>query len=580
MIAPAERAIVFDFDGVVIDSMGVQEKAFKSCYASLCGGGAPPWQEFTSMSGAGLPHIISSLGLPDEMVDMYRSACTELLHEVHPVSGMPELLERLRRRGHPVGMCTGKDRERTLATLNSLGLEAAFDYIVCGDDGVPEKPSPEAVGAVLRHLGARPDVSVMVGDAVNDILSGRGAGVATVGVSWGADSVAALSEAGAEHVVDSVVELENWLMEELSLQPGACQSGWALPAYAQLARDVDLPTRLRELDVQERILVVTDEIVAPLHLDHLVADLQAGGYRPSTHVIPAGEDGKTWNTLRSVLEALTENELERDSAVIALGGGVVGDVAGLAASIFKRGLAFVNIPTSLLAQVDSSVGGKTAVNFGGVKNLVGTFHSPVLVLLDRRYLNTLPDRLFCAGLAEVLVHACIADPWLFEYLEIKAEAILTREQAALETVVRRAVAVKAMLITEDPFDRGVRAHLNLGHTFGHGIEVASGFSFNHGESVALGVMCAYAVAEGRDLVTRDDRLRVRTLAQRLGLPVSWPGGDIRQVVHAMRHDKKVRNGRLRLVLPRGIGDGTVVECESDEHLRVLVALTATEQVAG
>ena len=306
-------------------------------------------------------------------------------------------------------------------------------------------------------------------------------------------------------------------------------------------------------------LVLTDETVAGLHLERL-GELASG---PVLR-LPPGESSKTMATLERILDRLCEAELDRDACVVALGGGVVGDLGGLAAALFKRGVAVIQCPTTLLAQVDASVGGKTAVNLAAGKNLAGAFHTPSVVLADIATLSTLPAEEVRSGLGEVLKSALLAGEEDLAALEADAEAIVALEHGALERCVTRCVRLKARVVGEDPLERGPRRQLNLGHTYGHAIEQVAGHgTIPHGIAVAVGVLLALHESERRGLLgDRDLPARVEGLASRLGLPATLAdleaGWSTRleesALVAAMRHDKKSRGGEVRLVLPIRTGE--------------------------
>jgi 3-dehydroquinate synthase len=315
-----------------------------------------------------------------------------------------------------------------------------------------------------------------------------------------------------------------------------------------LSRRDLLEPHLRHRDV----MVVTNEIVGPIYLDPVRALL--AGSRVAKVELPDGEQHKTMATVNRVLDSLVEARFGRDCVVLALGGGVVGDIAGFAASIYQRGVDFIQVPTTLLAQVDSAVGGKTGVNHPGGKNLLGAFHQPVCVLSDTDTLRTLPDRELSAGCAEVVKYGLIADADLFAWLEEQAEALLRRERAALGHVIRRSCELKAGIVGQDEREHGRRALLNLGHTFGHAIELHAGYGeWLHGEAVAAGTCMAAEFSArlgGLDPLAVD---RIRRLFRRLQLPVSPPPADPGKFLSAMGMDKKVVAGQIRLVLLDRVG---------------------------
>jgi 3-dehydroquinate synthase len=313
-----------------------------------------------------------------------------------------------------------------------------------------------------------------------------------------------------------------------------------------------LDAHLRRRDV----MIVTNETVGPIYLDP-VRSLLAGS-RVSTTVLPDGEQHKTMATIGLVLDRLVDARYGRDCVIVALGGGVVGDIAGFAAAIYQRGVDFIQVPTTLLAQVDSAVGGKTGVNHPGGKNLLGAFHQPLCVLADTDTLRTLPDRELAAGLAEVVKYGLIADAPLFGWLEKQADALLRRDAAALGHVVRRSCELKAEIVGQDERERGRRALLNLGHTFGHAIELQAGYGeWLHGEAVAAGTCMAAEFSSRLGALDPAAVERIRGLFGRLQLPVSPPPAEPGQFLAAMGMDKKVVAGQIRLVLLDAIGSAHI-----------------------
>jgi 3-dehydroquinate synthase len=299
-------------------------------------------------------------------------------------------------------------------------------------------------------------------------------------------------------------------------------------------------------------LIVSNETVAPLYLDALKADLL--GKAIETLELPDGEAHKTLDTMSAVLDRLVSTGANRDTTVIALGGGVVGDITGFAAACYMRGVAFIQVPTTLLAQVDSSVGGKTGVNHSLGKNLVGAFHQPRVVLIDTATLDTLPDRELSAGLAEVIKAAAIADVGFFEWLEDNMVALIAREPAALAHAVQRSCEIKAEVVAKDEREAGRRAVLNFGHTFGHAIEHCQGYGeWLHGEAVAAGMLMA-AELSGIDAA---DVGRLRALLTAASLPVVPPAVGSQAMLDAMGMDKKVLDKKLRFVVLEELGRAAV-----------------------
>ena len=323
--------------------------------------------------------------------------------------------------------------------------------------------------------------------------------------------------------------------------------------------------------VRRRALVVTNETVAPLYLERALAGL---GNVPSEHVIlPDGEAHKRLETLEPVWEALLSGGFDRGCTLVALGGGVVGDMAGFAAASYQRGVDFVQLPTTLLAQVDSSVGGKTGVNHPLGKNMIGAFHQPVAVLCDVATLDTLPDAELSAGLAEVIKYGFIVDAPFFAWLEDNVQALRARDRAATVEAVHRSCAIKARVVEADERERGVRALLNLGHTFGHAIEAATGYgAWLHGEAVGAGIAMALDLAVRIGEIDEGVRERGLRLLERAGLPLAPPTSmTVADFRTYMMRDKKVADGRLRLVIPGPIGSARVGADFDPEALEATLA---------
>ncbi|MCG8593092.1 MAG: 3-dehydroquinate synthase [Kiloniellales bacterium] len=309
-----------------------------------------------------------------------------------------------------------------------------------------------------------------------------------------------------------------------------------------------------------RLVVVTDETVARLHLPALSDALAAAGRDSPAIVLPSGEATKDFAHLQMLTERLLDAKVDRGSVLVAFGGGVIGDLAGLAAALTLRGLDFVQVPTTLLAQVDSSVGGKTGINTRQGKNLVGAFHQPRLVLADIGTLSTLPKRELLAGYAEVVKYGLIADPDFFAWLETEGPALIAGDSEARRHAVLTACAAKAAIVAEDEQERGRRALLNLGHTFGHALEAEVGYGGGllHGEAVAIGTVLAFDLSVRLGLCPAEDAARVRHHLASVGLPTglkTLPEGarNPDSLLRHMAHDKKVQDGRITFVLQRGIG---------------------------
>ncbi|HET7670350.1 MAG TPA: 3-dehydroquinate synthase [Burkholderiales bacterium] len=300
------------------------------------------------------------------------------------------------------------------------------------------------------------------------------------------------------------------------------------------------------------VAIVTNTVVAPLYLGQLKQALR--GSLVAEIVVDDGEQAKGWATLDRVFDALLAARLGRDGVIIALGGGVVGDLAGFAAATFQRGVGFIQVPTTLLAQVDSSVGGKTAINHARGKNMIGAFHQPQAVISDVATLDTLPDRELRAGLAEVIKHGVALDAALVDWLDGNMDKLLARDRGALAYAVRRSCELKAGIVAEDERESGARALLNFGHTFGHAIEAATGFrEWLHGEAVAAGMVVATELSVRHRGLSAADARRVRELIARAGLPVAAPGLPRERWQELMAIDKKAAGGQVRFILLEKIG---------------------------
>lgn len=304
--------------------------------------------------------------------------------------------------------------------------------------------------------------------------------------------------------------------------------------------------------------IVTNEVVGPLYLERLCASLARCGVETVHIVLPDGEAHKEWKTLTTIFDALLRGHCERSTTLIALGGGVVGDMGGFAAACYQRGMPFIQVPTTLLAQVDSSVGGKTAINHAQGKNMIGAFYQPRLVLTDTATLSTLPKRQLSAGLAEVIKYGLIRDAAFFDWLEQNIDALRALDADALTWAIERSCHNKAEVVIADETEQGERALLNLGHTFGHAIEVGLGYGqWLHGEAVAVGTMMAVELSRRLGWLSGFDAVRIECLLKRAGLPAYAPALGALHYLELMAHDKKAEAGKLRFVLLRGIGQAVV-----------------------
>ena len=305
-----------------------------------------------------------------------------------------------------------------------------------------------------------------------------------------------------------------------------------------------------------KVLIVSDSNVAPLYLDEVRRLLYCAGFsRESTAdiVIEAGEQSKNMEVLQTIYDACIRHGMDRKSTVLALGGGVVGDMAGYAAATYMRGISFVQVPTTLLAQTDSSVGGKVGIDYAGVKNIIGAFKQPALVYINTNTLKTLPKREIAAGMAEVIKYGFIKNAAFLEYLDEKCDKVNVLDAETMQAVIYNCCAVKAAVVQQDETETGLRAILNFGHTVGHGIESAKNFALLHGECVALGMLAALDVALGRGYVSEADLEKCRQLLCAYSLPEKTGGISTKLVLDYMKNDKKKENGSLRFVLPRPVG---------------------------
>ncbi|MEI6334676.1 MAG: 3-dehydroquinate synthase [Methylococcaceae bacterium] len=341
------------------------------------------------------------------------------------------------------------------------------------------------------------------------------------------------------------------------------------PIYigAGLLNQVELYTRHIKA---RQVMVVTNTTIAPLYLDKVLKNLQ--GFAVETVILPDGEQFKTLETVTHIFDKLLAGKFSRNATLIALGGGVIGDMGGFAAACYQRGIAFIQIPTTLLAQVDSSVGGKTGVNHPLGKNMIGAFYQPQCVIADADVLDTLDDRQLSAGLAEVIKYGLIRDPEFFEWLETNINALLTRDKQALAYAIERSCINKAEIVSEDETETGVRATLNLGHTFGHAIETGSGYgTYLHGEAVAIGTCQAADLSRRKGWLTDADVDRIIALFKKCNLPTNPPKQlDSDRFLELMAVDKKNVNGQIRLILLSKIGVATLpIDVDQDLLIQTL-----------
>ena len=318
---------------------------------------------------------------------------------------------------------------------------------------------------------------------------------------------------------------------------------------------------------QNKVAIVTNTTVAPLYLSGLTDTLEKNGINSIPVILSDGEEYKNWKTLNQIYDSLLINQCERNTTIIALGGGVIGDIGGFAAATYMRGVPLIQIPTTLLAQVDSSMGGKTGINHDLGKNLIGAFYQPRMVLADSTTLDTLPRREFISGIAEIIKYGLIRDRVFFEWLEKNMTRLLAKEYKILDEAIERSCKNKVEVVADDEREHGVRAILNLGHTFGHAIENAMGYgTWLHGEAVAAGTVLAAKLSERMNLIGHTEVERIKELFLLAGLPIIVPGLDTEKYLNLMARDKKVEKGNIHFVLLKGIGEATVC---SDVPIEIL-----------
>ncbi len=324
-----------------------------------------------------------------------------------------------------------------------------------------------------------------------------------------------------------------------------------------------------------RVAIVTNQTVSPLYLKQVVQTIESCGHAVVTCTLPDGEQYKDWQHLNKIFDVLMEHRIERGETLLALGGGVIGDMAGFAAACYQRGMRFVQIPTTLLAQVDSSVGGKTAINHPLGKNMIGAFYQPAAVLIDIDMLKTLPDRELSAGIAEVIKYGCILDEEFFHWLEVHMDALLARDIEALTHAIYRSCELKAYVVAKDERESGKRAILNFGHTFGHAIEAGLGFGeWLHGEAVGCGMVMACELSRRLGGISADQQDRIVRLIQRAKLPAAPPQWPAKDYLQWMSHDKKAKSGKIRYVVLRTIGAADMQAVEDGLVAQVIEKLIA------
>ena len=388
---------------------------------------------------------------------------------------------------------------------------------------------------------------------LRDLLSARAAWYEQAPVQLATDELT-YEEVARRIVVHALALGELLAPDSARISSNLRLSGAVSQAVIEWGGFCQLPAALQALNTQKRVFLVTDSSVGALYAEAVLTLLADAGLEPHIFTIPAGESSKSFACFQSVIDWLVEQHAERKEPLLALGGGVVGDLTGFVAASYRRGVPLVQIPTTLLAQVDSSIGGKTGINHPLGKNLIGAFYQPELIFVDPAVLLTLPERVYREGWAEIVKTGVILDAELFALLEEHLPAIERREADLLTQVVARCIRLKMDVVQSDERDGGLRNILNYGHTFGHALEAITEYgTWLHGEAVSIGMEVAGRIAVERGLFPEQDLARQRRLLQTIGLPIACPGVDSEAILKAMRNDKKVLTGRSRWILPTRIG---------------------------
>jgi 3-dehydroquinate synthase len=312
--------------------------------------------------------------------------------------------------------------------------------------------------------------------------------------------------------------------------------------------------KLTEMGLKDKAVIITNPVVEKLYCAAIRQSLETTGFKTTVLVVPDGEENKSLESAGKLYQQLAEFGAERTTPVLALGGGVIGDLAGFVAATYMRGVPLVQLPTTLLAQCDSSIGGKTAVNHGRLKNEIGAFYQPKTIITDITVLKTLPADELVNGLGEVIKYAVIKDKQFFEYLENNLDRAKALDNNVLETIVAKSAQIKAEIVESDEKDMGLRNILNFGHTLGHAVESVSNFKIAHGQGVSIGMVVAAKIAVKLNIMTEPETIRLTNLLAKAGLKTHLPGNDIQQLLQTMRLDKKVQSGKIRFILPRRIGE--------------------------
>jgi len=329
---------------------------------------------------------------------------------------------------------------------------------------------------------------------------------------------------------------------------------------------------LGQIGFQGIVVIITDELVKKLHSGLLVRSIKECGYSPVLIEVPRGESYKSLEMAGVLYNRLAENFADRGTPILAMGGGVIGDLSGFVAATYMRGVPFIQVPTTLLAQVDSSIGGKVAVNHGNLKNMIGSFYQPVLGISDISVLSTLDSREISNGVAEIIKTALISDADFFDYLEKNISNLLDLNDMALEYTVYKTASIKASIVEKDEKDTGLRNVLNFGHTVGHALETVSNFNFTHGQAVSIGMVVAGEISIRLGMFNREYQNRLINILQKANLPVDLPPIDVDRVLEVIKHDKKMRNGKLKFILLSSIGSPVISDDITPEIVREALEL--------
>lgn len=375
-----------------------------------------------------------------------------------------------------------------------------------------------------------------------------------------------------DEVVNRIIAFLNSPADLETMELNAPSSSYQIAIGGNVLND--LPEMIRPIVGEGQILLVTSEKIAPLWGDRILNLLEKSGFTASSVIIPDGEEYKSFESAMKIYGAALERNLDRTSTIVAVGGGVIGDLAGFVASTYMRGIKVIQIPTTLLAQVDSSIGGKTAINHPNGKNMIGTFHQPSLVFSDTSTLTTLPKEEFINGMAEVIKYGVSLDKVLFEFLEKNTDGLLCFDQNLLNHIIKKCSFIKKSIVEQDEKEAGLRAILNYGHTLGHGVEAATNYKkYRHGEAVSIGMDFAAALALSRGILSKEDYLRQKSLLEAFLLPIEFKDVDTESVLLALMNDKKNENGKIRMILPLSIGSARLFDDITTVELRNLLKLS-------